>query len=186
MKIKKRNVKWIVLALALLILLGYFAFKQSEEESVIEAIKNSKAVSLSSTDMQSANTAENLVLKEAKGGLVPESAPIEYKRDEQRFTLIRSIRISLADYYDKNSHYPVSLDSLALGDNIYIKDITYNVRNANGYNLIMKFETSEAVLVGANVEYQNKNAYDLSKKIVTFTEKSGNFFYFTAATAKAN
>ena len=186
MKIKKRNVKWIVLALALLILLGYFALSQSEEESVIDAIKSSKVQSLSTTDMQSPNTAENLVIKEAKGSLVPESAPIEYKRDEQRFSLIRSIRMSLADYYDKNSHYPVSLDSLVLGDNTYVKDITYNVINANGYNLIIKFETSEAVLVGANVEYQNKNAYDLSKKTVTFTEKSGNFFYFTAATAKAN
>lgn len=182
-KIRKRNIKWILLIIATILVVLYISlFNQSEEGKTLNAIRNSKAGAASG--QMSPADAEALVIKEAKGGLVPDSAPQEYKRDETRFDIVRKVRIALADYYDSHNSYPISLDNILPIDGNYVKDFNYSSANKDGYNLIVKFETSEAVLVGANADNENKNVYDLKSNTVIFTQKSGNFFYFTAATAK--
>lgn len=188
---KSKNLKLFVV-FVIILLVGFGVgeyYKTYKTDSVLEAIKASKLRNtgirggiLSGEGDTSQIPATELVANESKGGLVPNNAPEQYHRDEERFNFIKLLRVRLADYYEKKNSYPSVLTNDLIGDSVYGKDLVY-IPNGNAYKLTVKFETKEAVIVGANIENQNRNAYDYDKSTVTFTEKSGNFFYFTGATA---
>lgn len=127
---------------------------------------------------------EDIVREVLAGKSLRADAPVEYKSDDATFKLIYKIRNGLATYYETNKSYPKTLNEVGEnGTELVNRGIIY-IRDNDSYTLTVKFETEEAVLVGANVKYNNKNIYSLEDKTVTFTQLSGNFFNFTGSTIK--
>lgn len=130
---------------------------------------------------------EAIVQRALRGEALPKDAPQDYKSDDQKFKEISKIRNRLADYFDINKKYPAALKEIYGAEQeqkLQSEGVFYNVVgiNKDKYKLRVTFSTQEAVLVGANIKYENKNEYNLDLKYVIFTEMSGNFFNFTGST----
>jgi hypothetical protein len=127
---------------------------------------------------------EEIVRTVLAGKSLREDAPAEYKSDDATFKSISKIRNNLAGYYERYKSFPKSLDETGEnGTYLVNRGIIYK-RDNDSYQLLVKFLTEEAVLVGANIKYSNQNSYSLGDKTVTFTNLSGNFFNFTGSTIK--
>ena len=153
--------------------------KKLEDQKSLDMYKNKTTEEVKSIQ-------ENMIQKVALGDSLKSGATKEMQKDRDTLLIITKTRNSLADYFDKNQKYPEDLDKINLSEKDLFGQgpasafISYTTKNyGEGYSLIIKFETVEALLVAANLKNENKNEYDPYKKSVIFTEKSGNFFYFT-------